>query len=102
MMTNGRFLSVQHRVLASHAGPRVSVPCFFMAGTEPVRKYGPIKELLSEGDTPRYKEVTIAEYYMYHRNKGLNGTSNLDDFKVEGLIELSRRDHLGIKQLPET
>ncbi|KAF3777713.1 hypothetical protein EJ110_NYTH45290 [Nymphaea thermarum] len=75
LMTNGRFLSVQHRVLASNAGPRVSVPCFFMAGTEP--------ELLSEGDTPRYKEVTIAEYYREYRNNGLDGTPNLDYFKIE-------------------
>lgn len=90
-MTNGKFLSVEHRVLASYAGPRVSVPCFFMAGTEPIRKHGPIKELLSEDDPPRYKEVTVAEYYVNYRAKGLDGTSNLDDFKAKGLQYFSRK-----------
>lgn len=45
-ITNDRFKSVEHRALANHVGPRVSIASFFSTSFQPSTKhYGPIKEL---------------------------------------------------------
>ncbi|XP_026382697.1 1-aminocyclopropane-1-carboxylate oxidase homolog 2-like [Papaver somniferum] len=79
LITNDRLKSVEHRVICNLEKPRMSVACFFN-GThlEPsTRKYGPIKELLTETDRPKYRETTICEYLTAHYGKGLDGESAL-------------------------
>ncbi|KAM6565320.1 hypothetical protein CsatA_024448 [Cannabis sativa] len=83
LITNDRFKSVEHRVLASHDGPRISIACFFAKYVNPTSKlYGPIKELLSENDPPKYRETTVQEYISYFSEKCNEGTKPLDRFKL--------------------
>ncbi|XP_008224381.1 PREDICTED: 1-aminocyclopropane-1-carboxylate oxidase homolog 1-like [Prunus mume] len=83
LISNERFKSVEHRVLANRVGPRVSVASFFSTGMLPLgRLYGPIKELLSEDNPPKYRETTIREYNAYFIDKGLDGTSALTHFEL--------------------
>ncbi|PNX89996.1 1-aminocyclopropane-1-carboxylate oxidase-like protein, partial [Trifolium pratense] len=44
--------------------------------------YGPIKELLSEDNPPRYRETSFADFVAYFNAKGLDGTSALQHFKL--------------------
>lgn len=83
LISNDKFKSVEHRVVASRQGPRVSVACFFSTSFRPSsRVYGPIQDLVSEDDPPKYREITVQEYVSYSFSKGLDGISPLLHFKI--------------------
>jgi isopenicillin N synthase-like dioxygenase len=83
LITNDKFKSVEHRVLANKIGPRISVASFFTTGHKSTSKlYGPIKELLSENNHPKYRETTVADFVVYYLAKGLDGTSALTHYKI--------------------
>lgn len=82
-MTNDKFISVEHRVLANRAGPRISVASFFSTSMLPNSTvYGPIKELISEENPPKYRNINLKEYTNGYFEKGLDGTSYLSNFKI--------------------
>ncbi|CAN1312002.1 1-aminocyclopropane-1-carboxylate oxidase homolog 1 [Linum perenne] len=75
---------LQHRVKAQKVGPRVSNATFFGHGSSKfTRLYGPIKELVSEKNPPKYKEITIRDYYRASYEKGVDGTSILPRLKLD-------------------
>ncbi|GMH02353.1 hypothetical protein Nepgr_004192 [Nepenthes gracilis] len=84
LLTNDKFRSVEHRVLASRIGPRVSAACFFYPSVEKkCIPYGPVKEFLSKENPPIYRETAATEYLAYYRSKGLDGMSALPHFKLQ-------------------
>lgn len=85
LISNDKFKSVYHRVLAKNNGPRISVACFFRTHLEEgndSRLHGPIEELLSEDSPPIYRETTAKDYVKYIDSKGLDGTSGLQHLKL--------------------
>ena len=85
LMTNDKFISVYHRVLSKTVGPRISIASFFMNFTisECTSKvYGPIKELLSEENTPHYRDITMNEILTNYYAKGLDGNSYLRPLRL--------------------
>jgi isopenicillin N synthase-like dioxygenase len=83
LITNDRFKSVEHRVVANSVGPRVSVACFFSTSVQPsTRSYKPIQELLSEDNPAKYRETTLQQFNEYYYSKGLDGISPLLHFQL--------------------
>ncbi|XP_061374538.1 1-aminocyclopropane-1-carboxylate oxidase homolog 12-like [Gastrolobium bilobum] len=84
LITNDKFISVHHRVLAQKLGPRVSVASFFRQRLQPEtsRLYGPISELLTKENPSVYKEITIQDFLAHFFAKGINGTSTLERFRL--------------------
>ncbi|KAF3777550.1 20ox2 Gibberellin 20 oxidase 2 [Nymphaea thermarum] len=83
LISNGKLVSTEHRVLANQFGPRVSMACFFNAHVcASSTTYGPIKELLSPDSTPKYRDLLLSEYFEHSESRGLDGRSHLDAFRV--------------------
>ncbi|CAL4906358.1 unnamed protein product [Urochloa decumbens] len=93
LVSNGRFRSVEHRVVAtsrSAAEARVSVACFCNADVATdTRLYGPIPELITssgswDGGAGRavYRSVTVPEFLAHYDGKGLDGRPALDHFRL--------------------
>ncbi|KAL5784702.1 hypothetical protein ACOSQ2_007094 [Xanthoceras sorbifolium] len=85
LITNNKFISVYHRVLAKNVGPRISIASFFRTYIQPEnssRMYGPIKELLSEQNPPVFREVNVVDYFHFKHKNGVEGTQALAHFKL--------------------
>ncbi|XP_058743357.1 1-aminocyclopropane-1-carboxylate oxidase homolog 12-like [Vicia villosa] len=83
LITNDKFKSVEHRVVSNYVGPRISVASLFSTSLQPATKlYGPIKELVSEDNPPKYRETTVRDYVEFCMTRNSYGTSHLPYFKT--------------------
>ena len=79
-MSNGRFISNKHRVIANSIGPRISVACFFNGPGGKDKTYGPIKELISEENPAKYRDLLLTEYMGRFMKTGLDDENRGIDF----------------------
>ncbi|KAK6774340.1 hypothetical protein RDI58_029579 [Solanum bulbocastanum] len=83
LISNDKYKSIVHRVLANKIGPRISIASFFSTGPFATsRIYGPIEELLSKDNPPKYRATTMKDFFEYSNKKGLDGNSNLSHYKI--------------------
>ncbi|KAF7039760.1 hypothetical protein CFC21_049708 [Triticum aestivum] len=82
LMSNNRFKSVEHRVVANSVDSRVSVACFIAPNPSSARVLAPI--VTGDGAVARYRSTTVDDMFRYYRNrtKALNGTSALQHFTI--------------------
>ncbi|GFP96823.1 1-aminocyclopropane-1-carboxylate oxidase homolog 11 [Phtheirospermum japonicum] len=84
LITNDKFKSVEHRVLARASGNRVSTACFFYPSSQQmVKPYGPIKELLSQDNPALYRQVSYTEFVTHHQTNVGEGQSALSNFRFK-------------------
>lgn len=81
IISNDRFRSVEHRVVAKNAAPRVSIACF-PSHPSSTKVYGPIKELLSEENPPLYRETLAKDYAMHYYSVGLGPKKAINNFRI--------------------
>ncbi|XP_051142095.1 1-aminocyclopropane-1-carboxylate oxidase homolog 11-like [Andrographis paniculata] len=84
VITNDKFKSVEHRVLASEADTRLSTVCFFYPNSEQIAsgEHGPIDELVSDSDPPLYRAVNYVEFSVHYHKMAGRGHSFLSDFRL--------------------
>lgn len=76
LVSNDKFKSVYHRVIAKSEGPRVSIAFFFKGNFSSPRLYGPIKELISQKNPPIYREFTLEEFQTNFISRPLDQPGN--------------------------
>lgn len=77
VLTNGKFRSVRHRVLANGWKSRLSM--IYFAGPPPGERLAPLPEVMEEGEQSQYREFTWSEYKSC-AYKTLLGDNRLDLF----------------------
>ncbi|KAG6512197.1 hypothetical protein ZIOFF_030293 [Zingiber officinale] len=82
LISNDKVISVEHRVLASRQGPRLSVAMFFAPNTDEKTLYGPIEEILLDDEVPKYREVLFADYIKCFSDRGTGRDSPLEQFTL--------------------
>jgi gibberellin 2-oxidase len=62
VLTNGRFRSVKHRVVAPEAGKQARLSVIYFGGPAPTQRIAPLQELLKDGEQSLYRDFTWGEY----------------------------------------
>ncbi|XP_055813675.1 1-aminocyclopropane-1-carboxylate oxidase homolog 7-like [Solanum dulcamara] len=79
IVSNDKFVSAIHRVVAKKVGPRISAACFFTGDFTSPKMFGPIKEFISDETPPLYKEFLVADYTTKYLSKPLD---TIDIFRL--------------------
>lgn len=95
LISNDKFISVEHRVKPGLIGPRISVACFLFPSKININiLYEPLKELLSDNSLPKYRETSYYEYIHRYAAKGLDGVKTLPHFKyIPALYKVKKNNN---------
>ncbi|KAJ6964813.1 feruloyl CoA ortho-hydroxylase F6H1-3-like [Populus alba x Populus x berolinensis] len=80
IMSNGRYKSIEHRVIANGNNNRISVPIFI--NPRPSDKISPFPEVLASGEKAVYKEVLYSDYVKHFFRKAHDGKKTIDLAKI--------------------
>ncbi|KAF2320396.1 hypothetical protein GH714_027389 [Hevea brasiliensis] len=71
ILSNGRYKSVEHCVIASGSKNRISIPIF--VNPKPNDVIGPLPELIAAGEKPKYKNILYSDYVKHFFRKAHDG-----------------------------
>ncbi|XP_074294617.1 feruloyl CoA ortho-hydroxylase F6H1-3-like [Silene latifolia] len=80
ILSNGKYQSVEHWVVANGSKERVSVPIF--VSPMPKAIIGPFEELLERGETALYKQVLYSDYVKNFYKNVHDGKATIDFAKA--------------------
>ncbi|KAK1429066.1 hypothetical protein QVD17_11265 [Tagetes erecta] len=80
IMSNGKYKSVEHRVIANGNENRISVPIF--VNPRPGDVIGPLAEAVENGEKPIYKHVLYSDYVKHFFRKAHDGKATVEFAKV--------------------
>nr|QCP71065.1 leucoanthocyanidin dioxygenase [Pohlia nutans] len=81
ILSNGRYKSAEHRVVTNPHRTRISSAAFYDPAPEAV--ISPLPELVSHGNTTKYKPVVHGAYVGALYSTGLNGKEILENYKTD-------------------
>ncbi|CAI9263133.1 unnamed protein product [Lactuca saligna] len=76
IMSNGRYKSVEHRVVANRHSDRISVPIFVNPSLSEI--VGPLPQVIQRGEKALYKQVLYSDYVNHFFSKAYNGKDAID------------------------
>lgn len=76
IMSNEKYKSIEHRVVADRSKTRISMPIFVNPAPDAI--IGPLPELLENGDEPKYKQVVFSDYFKYFFSKAHDGKKTIE------------------------
>ncbi|XP_038998080.1 feruloyl CoA ortho-hydroxylase F6H1-3-like [Hibiscus syriacus] len=76
IISNNRYRSVEHRVVANGHNNRISVPIF--VNPRPADMIGPLPELIASGERPIYKQVLYSDYVKHFFRKAHDGKKTIE------------------------
>lgn len=80
ILSNGRYRSIEHRVIANGSNSRISVPIF--VNPRPDAVIGPLPEVLDGGEKPLYKQILYSDYVKHFFKKAHDGKETVDFAKL--------------------
>ncbi|KAI5075706.1 hypothetical protein GOP47_0009782 [Adiantum capillus-veneris] len=81
ILTNGKYKSIEHRVVTNGEKPRMSIACFF--GPLEETMVGPLPTLVDESNPPRYKPTKFKDYTdNFASNRLLSDRGTLDFARI--------------------
>ncbi|OAY39564.1 feruloyl CoA ortho-hydroxylase F6H1-3 [Manihot esculenta] len=80
ILSNGRYRSVEHCVIASGSKNRISIPVF--VNPKPTDVIGPLPELLAAGEKPKYKNILYSDYVKHFFRKAHDGKKTVEFAEV--------------------
>ncbi|KAL9455415.1 hypothetical protein AB3S75_010773 [Citrus x aurantiifolia] len=83
IMSNGRYKSIEHCVIANGSQNRISVPLF--VNPKPEAILCPFPEVLANGEKPLYKPVLCADYSRHFYTKAHDGKKTIDFAKISDI-----------------
>jgi len=76
IMSNDRYKSIEHRVIANKRKTRISIPIF--VNPKPDAVIGPLSEVLEIGDKPKYKQLLFSDYFKHFFSKPHDGKKTIE------------------------
>ncbi|KAH9789178.1 Feruloyl CoA ortho-hydroxylase 1 [Citrus sinensis] len=83
IMSNGRYKSIEHCVIANGSQTQISVPLF--VNPKPEAILCPFPEVLANGEKPLYKPVLCADYSRHFYTKAHDGKKTIDFAKISDI-----------------
>ena len=80
IMSNGRYKSIEHRVVANGSKNRISVPIF--VNPRPDDMIGPFPEVLVGGEKALYKQILYSNYVRHFYKKAHDGKKTIEFAKI--------------------
>lgn len=80
IISNGKYRSVEHCVIANGRNNRISVPIF--VNPRPQEVISPLPEVLASGEKPIYKQILYSDYVKHFFRKAHDGKKTVDFAKL--------------------
>ncbi|KAI4308237.1 hypothetical protein L6164_031334 [Bauhinia variegata] len=80
IMSNDRYKSIEHRVVANRSKTRISLPIFVNPAPDAIA--APLPEVLENGEEPKYRQLLYTDYFKYFFSKPHDGKKTIEFAKI--------------------